>query len=289
MAANPLVSVCIPVYNCAPFIAEAIQSVLAQTLTDWELVIVDNASTDGTLDVVKRFAPADGSGDARIRVLRNETNIGAAGNWNRCLDEARGKYIKILPADDLLRPTCLERQARVLEAAENQGVALVCAQRDILAEDGKPIYKGRGLSREGRIPAREAIRLIVRSGGNPIGEGHAILFRASDLPAVGKFDGSAGYLIDLDFFCRVLTRGDLYCIPEPLSAFRVSAGAWSTSVAKSQAAETRKFWKRLKERELIGATDQWIGSVMASVMGSVRQLVYFGLRLNTKPHARPEP
>lgn len=267
----PLVSVCVPVYNARPFIAAAIESVLKQTLRDFELVIIDNASTDGTLDEVAKFT------DPRMRVLRNATNIGAEGNWNRCLEEARGKYIKILPADDLLYPSILERQSSVLEDPANADVSLVCARRDILTEHGKTILKGRGLKLAGKIPSPEAFRRIVRSGGNPLGEPHAVLFRTSDIPRVGKFDGSAGYLIDLDYWCRLLTVGQLVCIPESLSAFRVSPNSWSTRVAQLQARDTQQLWRRLQERGLARPSDIRFGDLTAGAMGIARQSLYVGL------------
>jgi glycosyltransferase involved in cell wall biosynthesis len=84
---NPKVSVCIPVYNCEAYLANTIRSVLAQSLTDFELVIIDNASTDRTAEIISGFE------DPRLRSLRNEKNLGMMGNWNRCLEEARGEFI----------------------------------------------------------------------------------------------------------------------------------------------------------------------------------------------------
>lgn len=265
---RPLVSVCIPVYNARPFVAAAIRSVLDQTLKDFELVIIDNASTDGTLDEVSQF------NDPRIRVLRNPANIGAEGNWNRCLGEARGKYIKILPADDLLYPRILEKQVAVLEDPLHADVTLVCSRRDVLNEHGKLIVQGRGLKKAGKIFSDEAFRAIVRSGGNPLGEPHAVLFRAEDSARVGKFDGSAGYLIDLDYWCRLLNLGQLFCVPESLSAFRVSPNSWSTSVASSQARDTQQLWRKLQEQGLVSSSDVRFGDRMAKVMGVVRQALY---------------
>ena len=124
-APAPTVSVCIPAYNAARFIGEAIGSVLAQTCRDFELVVVDDASADDTVDVVRRFS------DPRLRLLRNARNLGLAGNWNRATSEARGRYVKLLCQDDLLRPDCLADQVAVLDHPGNGDVALVCARRDI--------------------------------------------------------------------------------------------------------------------------------------------------------------
>ncbi len=111
---SPQVSILIPVYNREDFIAECIQSALDQTFADLEIVIYDNASTDKTWDICKDFA----NRDSRVRIFRNEANIGPVRNWLKCVSEARGKYIKILFSDDLLFPHFLEHTLPYLEDEE---------------------------------------------------------------------------------------------------------------------------------------------------------------------------
>lgn len=121
-----LVSVIMPSYNTGRFIAESIRSVMAQTYSDWELIIVDDCSTDDTMNVVQSVIPAvpscvilrsEATKDptSRIRVLQNATNSGAAVSRNRALREARGKYIAFLDSDDLWAPDKLEKQIRFME------------------------------------------------------------------------------------------------------------------------------------------------------------------------------
>lgn len=100
-----LVSVIMPSYNTARYIAETIRSVLAQTYADWELIVVDDCSTDNTDEVVSAFL-----GDPRIRYFKNEKNSGAAVSRNRALREARGKWIAFLDSDDIWMPEKLEKQ-----------------------------------------------------------------------------------------------------------------------------------------------------------------------------------
>lgn len=104
-----LVSVIMPTYNCGRFIRESIQSVLAQTYSQWELVIVDDCSTDDTESIVSSFA------DNRIRYYRNEQNCGAAITRNRALREAQGQWIAFLDSDDLWLPTKLEKQIAFMQ------------------------------------------------------------------------------------------------------------------------------------------------------------------------------
>lgn len=94
----PKVSILIPVFNREHFISECIRSALDQTFTDLEVVVVDNASNDGTWDICQEFATLD----SRVRICRNEKNIGPVRNWLRCIEEARGEYGKFLFSDDLI-------------------------------------------------------------------------------------------------------------------------------------------------------------------------------------------
>ena len=109
---QPLVSIGLPVYNGSNYIELAIESILGQTLTDFELIITDNASTDGTEVICRRYAARE----PRIRYHRNERNLGAGANFNRCFELAAGKYFKWAAHDDTLAPTYLERCVEVLEA-----------------------------------------------------------------------------------------------------------------------------------------------------------------------------
>lgn len=107
---NELVSIIMPSYNTAKFISETIESVLAQTYTNWELIIVDDCSTDDTDAVVRPYLA-----DGRIRYIKNEKNSGAAVSRNRALREAKGKWIAFLDSDDLWLPEKLEKQIAFME------------------------------------------------------------------------------------------------------------------------------------------------------------------------------
>ena len=107
---NKLVSVIMPSYNTAEFISESIKSVQAQTYKNWELIIVDDCSTDRTDDIVQTFLT-----DKRIRYIKLEKNSGAAVARNRALREARGKWIAFLDSDDLWEPQKLEKQIQFMK------------------------------------------------------------------------------------------------------------------------------------------------------------------------------
>lgn len=107
---NDLVSIIMPSYNTAKYIAESIHSVLAQTYEKWELLIVDDCSTDNTDEIVKPFLA-----DERIRYFKNEKNSGAAISRNKALREAKGKWIAFLDSDDLWLPEKLEKQIAFMQ------------------------------------------------------------------------------------------------------------------------------------------------------------------------------
>ncbi len=131
----PSISVCIPAFNNERFIEAAIRSVLGQTRDDFELIIADDLSSDLTREKVRAFS------DGRIRLIENDRNLGHEGNWNKVLAEARGRFVKILPGDDLLYPRCLERQMAAFEDPSSEGIALVSCARDVIDEQGRRILK----------------------------------------------------------------------------------------------------------------------------------------------------
>lgn len=117
----PKVSVLIPVFNRKEYIAECIQSALDQSFTDFEVVVVDNASDDGTWEICQQFAKLD----QRVRIFRNALNIGPVRNWIRCAEEANGEFCKILFSDDTLETNCL---IEMVPKLDDQRVAFVtCA------------------------------------------------------------------------------------------------------------------------------------------------------------------
>ena len=124
-----LVSIIMPTYNCGRFIAESINSVLAQTYTNWELLIVDDCSADNTAEVVASFK------DPRIHYQRNERNSGAAGTRNTAIKLAKGRYIAFLDSDDLWLPEKLERQIAFME---KNGYAFSYTNYEEIDDTSKP-------------------------------------------------------------------------------------------------------------------------------------------------------
>lgn len=138
---TPLVSIITPNYNCTSFIAETIESVLAQTYTNWEMIIVDDCSTDDSYQIALEYAKKD----SRIIVLKNENNSGAAISRNKAIELAKGDYFAFLDSDDLWLPEKLEKQLKFMQ--ENN-CDFSFTEYDLIDENSKSLHK------EVRIPKK---------------------------------------------------------------------------------------------------------------------------------------
>ncbi len=253
------------------YIGTAIESVLEQTFDSFELLVIDDNSTDGTAAVVSRY------GDSRIRFLRNSRNLGPEGNWNHCLAEARGQYVKLLPQDDLLAPDCLAQQVSVLEADAEQRIALVFCSRTIIDSRGRSIMTRRYPQRlGGQISSRSVVQACIYRGTNLIGEPGGVMFRKRLSDEVGGFDGAIGYVIDLDYWFRLLAQGDAYYLPEELVSFRVSSGSWSVAIGNRQYNDFRRFIAKITVTRTVKVSVAGIiaGNIMALANNLSRMFVY---------------
>jgi glycosyltransferase involved in cell wall biosynthesis len=270
----PVVSVCIPTYRGADHLAETIESVLAQTFGDFELVIVDDNSPDRTAEIVGGYR------DSRVRYLRNSVNLAPEGNWNRCLDEARGKYFKLLPQDDLLASDCLARQVAAFEQDTAERIALVFGAREVIDATGEALLRREVFGSESRLlRAHDLIRACLRKASNIIGEPGNVLLRRSLAHSVGRFDGTYGYVIDLDYWFRALQRGDAIYLPEVLSFFRISGNSWSVEIGARQYHEFRDFARKYAADPAYGisSSDVAMATLMAFANAQLRRAAYWWL------------
>jgi glycosyltransferase involved in cell wall biosynthesis len=265
------VSVCMPVYNGERFLREAIDSVLQQSFTDFEFIIVDNQSTDKTVEIIKSYT------DPRIKFFQNETNIGLIPNWNMAMSKASGQYMKVMPADDLIYPDNLKLLLEVLDKDVNKRISMVCSRKQVIDETGRVILtRGYAGKTEKEIPGLKAIHKNIRSGGNIIGEAGAILFRREILAKTGVFNSKYYYVLDIDLWYKILQHGNLYYLPKALSAFRVSSASESTVIKDSQLGDIRGFntmLSRQKELKVSFYTLQ-MGSFKAWLSSVAKKLIY---------------
>ena len=213
---NPKVSICIPNYNYGNYIGDAIQSVLDQSFTNFELIIVDNCSTDDSENVIQKFT------DRRIKYFKNETNIGAIRNCNKCVSIAQGEYIFILHADDELMPSMLKKYAKKLD--DNPNVGLVCSS--YIAKQGNETkvitssnedYIGNGIEEFKKHVVRGYLTWAT------------MMTRSKCYEDVGLYDEQMSYAVDGDIIVRLLLKYDLAYISAPMICRKSHATSWGHS------------------------------------------------------------
>lgn len=138
---SPVVSVVMPAYNGAKYIGEAIESVISQTMTDWELIIIDDCSKDNTYEIALEYANID----ARIRVIQNEVNSGVSRTRNKGMDQCKGAYVALLDCDDIWRSDKLEVQ---LDIAKRTGADIIYCSYALVDD------KGISLNRDFIVPVK---------------------------------------------------------------------------------------------------------------------------------------
>lgn len=226
-----LVSVVMPAHNSQSSVAESVQSVLAQTCQDWELIIVDDASHDGTLTQARRFA----SDDPRIRVVALEHNVGVAEARNRGIAAATGQYLAFLDSDDLWLPNKLETQIGFMRS---NGAAFSFAQYRRIGRDGS-------LSNPVKVPRSVDYEGLLR--GNSIG----CLTVAIDRYQIPEVSMPRIKHEDYVTWLKVLKQGHIaYGIPKDLARYRVGSSSVSSDKRRS-ASWTWNIYRRVEGLSLI--------------------------------------
>jgi glycosyltransferase involved in cell wall biosynthesis len=272
------VSVVVPSYNNGPYIRQTLESILAQTLGDFELIVADHSSTDDTMDVIGQFR------DPRMTVLSTPAGGGAQANWNRVSQQASAPYLKLVCGDDVLVPNALELQVAALDA--HPEAVMVASQRRIVDARGDQVMTRRGLAgMTGSQPGPVAVRRSVTTGSNVFGEPLCVLLRRDVLAQVGWWDATFPYLLDQTTYARVLGHGNLIALPQVVGDFRLSNTQWSVDLAASQARQARGFhkWASEKYPQAISGLDVRIGDARATAMAFSRRTLYWFLAHRMHP------
>lgn len=207
----PLLSICIPTYNHAGVVADALSSALAQSYGSVEILVLDNHSTDNTESVVRNTA----SGDPRVHYVRHAQNIGMAANFSACISMARGRFVQILCADDVLEPACAQTLATALH--DNPQAVLAACGRTLTDALLKPLRTVRPRLR-GEVVEGSALIRECFLWGNRIGDPCAVMFRRD--AAHRGFSAEYSQLIDLEMWLHLLANGKAVLLPEPLCRVR---------------------------------------------------------------------
>ena len=240
----PRISVLIPCFNQARYLPQAIDSVLAQRDADWDLLVSDDASTDNSADVIRTYAARD----SRIRFHLHTSNLGMAANWNWCLAQARGSYVKFLFGDDFFCETdALARLAEPLD--QDPKIVLSSSARLIVDESGRTRFVANELGIHTPRAGRDVIVRCLLEGKNLIGEPSAVMFRRS--VAARGFDPSFRQLIDWEFWAYLLEQGDFGYIEKPLCAFRRHGAQQTAANQRTRKGEDEGLRLQLKYLSLL--------------------------------------
>ncbi len=230
---SPQISIVMSVYNGASYLEEAINSILQQTYANFELIIVDDASTDATSEILRKFD------DCRIRVITNPRNLGLTKSLNIGMAAARGKYIARMDADDLSLPHRLELQWQFLESHPDYALL------------GSPYYQ---IDEQGQI--RSLIRVLTENEAlrdglrqqNWFGHG-SVMMRREAVEQLGGYDERFTYAQDYDLWLRMSEQFKIANLEEPLYCWRASASCISQSKIKEQEYFAELARKKAAERE----------------------------------------
>lgn len=211
---STLVSVIMPVYNMAEFVKEAIDSILQQTFSDFEFIIIDDASDDGLDLIVQSYI------DVRIVFIRNDSNIGNYASRNKGMCYARGKYIAVMDADDIAMPERLANQFSYLEA-----------HLDMLAIGTDCVFISNGLQKKVASSYQDILIALL---GNNCFVHSSLMIRADVLRLLNGYDERYYYSADYDLVCRLALQGKIENIGKPLMQYRWHSSQISVSNRRKQ-------------------------------------------------------
>ncbi|TXS96690.1 glycosyltransferase family 2 protein [Parahaliea maris] len=234
MDSNPLVSICIPVFNGGDYIAHAIESALNQSYSNIEVIVIDNASTDHTPDIIEQLCSTH---PRRIVSFRNQKTVSMVDNFNIALSRANGEYLKLLPHDDILTVDSIGDLIR----GANPGDHFIVGLRDFIFEGTgirnrifylmqNIIWRVDKILGEGFTPPKEYLDAFSQNTShNFIGEPGAVLISSVAFRTVGGFDRRFHQLCDLQLWHRLGTRFGLTVVPIKVASFRVHNASESAS------------------------------------------------------------
>jgi len=225
---SPLVSVCIPTYNGEKFISEALSSVFSQTYPNLEIVVSDDASKDRTLAIVEEALKKQ---TVPWQIIHHQPS-GIGANWNNCVKNARGKYIKFLFQDDALESTCVEKMVALAE--KDRRIGLVFSKRNFIYgvrsdffDEWIPKFSDVHLHWKSLVEINSGRRLLadcpdlLSTPMNKVGEPPAVLLRADIFRKTGYFNEALVQVLDYEFWYRVFKYFKIGFIDEYLVNFRL--------------------------------------------------------------------
>jgi glycosyltransferase involved in cell wall biosynthesis len=218
----PKISVVLPTYNGERFLAQSVESVLAQTEKDWELIIVNDCSTDGTIKIAEKYAAID----KRVRVISNGKNMKLPASLNIGFAQAKGKYFTWTSDDNLYKPNALETMSKYLD--ENPGTDFVSANTDVIGEDGQTLWQYHNST-----DVISSVELILGCCVTA-----AFMYSRDIADKVGSYDVNLFCAEDYDYFCRIALTGNIAFITDNIYQYRRHPNSLTSTKGKEVAEKT---------------------------------------------------
>lgn len=241
LSTNPLISVVMPVYNALPFLDESISSILDQTLTDFEFVIFDDASTDGSVELLRQWSLRD----KRIHLHESKKRLDVSGSSNAVVSKACAPIVARMDADDIAHPDRLKRQWEIIQGRPDVAViGTLCNGIDASGREVRP---------------RDRWRLVRRSIHIPFPHGSA-MFRREVFDQVGGYDEKAAGGEDEDLFSRMAACGRVLTLPDVLYSYRYhSSNATLLNGKRAVREDHSQNGDALAAFYMLGAMRLWAG------------------------------
>lgn len=223
---NSLVTICIPVYNGQKYLDDCISSAISQTFENTEILLIDDCSNDDSLQIIGKYLQLD----KRIKLIKNDYNLGLVRNWNKCIDYAQGEYVKFLFQDDYMENDCVEKMLNV--AVMNHASFVICSRKYIFENSlnsstikfyNDHVFKLNSEIKNNCVLDKNTLLDLAQHKliENFIGEPIILFFKRNIIDKVGEFNPNFLMLVDYEFILRASLNSNVYFIPEELVTFRV--------------------------------------------------------------------
>ena len=255
-------SVIVPVYNVESYLRKCLDSIIAQTYKNIEIIISDNKSTDNTVSVVNEFK------DNRISFYKNDSNIGLARNWNKCLEKCKGEYIHFICADDTLSPECIEEKVKVMNS--DKDIVMVINTMNMYNEEKKLVMKRKIYNRDTIIDGYKfAKKSLYR--GNIYGGPSNVLFRKDSLEKSGVFPTNTYYTTDWEFTLRLSPLGKIAYLEKGFTHYIISrSNTTSKTSLKVSLKDDAQMIKNLENYKYLKIT--FVDKVIHNIAIRIRNL-----------------
>lgn len=282
MSNQPLVSICIPSYNHEAYIEEAINSAINQTYGNIEVIIIDDASTDGSQRIISKY-----TGKSRVgKIILRKENSGMTKNFNDCIKESRGEYILLMGSDDILIPDLIEKEIKLFKKSS---AGIIHSGISWINEEGNAIKsfinENKLLGKKQKIEVsdvnekakkidsvkfgkREVIKLLIKKG-SPVTPS-TCLISGKCFEEVGLFDENLMFQ-DYEFWFRALKKFDILYLDNNLAKYRVH----STNVSKSEhyLDAIKKFEEMIKLFEKINFDDKHLNNLKKATINGYKKML----------------